>query len=244
VSALLAALPYAGATAGVLSFFIVVRGLGLALYRRTLGSRRDLTKRLNRIDLGVTLEYLATFFGPPKYATTSKNSGWAINLYEEKHATLSIVLNEELAVGAYSIAIQDRRFRFDVNPLTKQQFKVQLGRTKFEEIGIPNDGIRSTLGANFMSYGELHYTGRPGGYRYFYFGHSTSGAGQTEVPPNWSEGRFGSSGRPPEAERPSSEITRYRGRSTINTIIIMRSFDTDDQCSEIVEALELRDFRI
>ncbi len=90
-------------------------------FRRTLGSRRDETGKLNRLACGVTVDYVDSLFGPPPFRFSgpvdkaAQAPGVTLlseRIYRLKHAWLRVTAGFDGSVRAFSITVTDPRFRF------------------------------------------------------------------------------------------------------------------------------------
>jgi hypothetical protein len=164
-------------------------GRAASLYQRTLGSRRDLAKRLNQVATGVTTRYLEERFGAPAFVRTSRipmerlgekiGKPWLLTeqVYRTRHAWLQVLTDEHDAVVRFSITVTDPHFHFQIRDLTRYNLDVTLGRTRFSSVRHDPDGRSLWIGARRYHYSESFYFGNPGDYQRFVLSKSDAGVG-------------------------------------------------------------------
>jgi hypothetical protein len=118
-------LALAAAVVGVGGGVVWLYGRAASLYHRTLGSRRDLAKRLNQVAAGVTTRYLEERFGAPAFVRASRipmvrpdgtvGGPLTEQVYRTRHAWLQVLVDEQDAVVRFSITVTDPRFRFQMS---------------------------------------------------------------------------------------------------------------------------------
>ena len=107
------------------------------LYWRSIGSRKDYTRRFNQLATGVTIRYVEERFGAPAFVRDFDVCGvmkLTEQLYHTRHAWLQILTNEHDAVVRFSITVTDPRFHFHILHLTVGQLEAEIGRSHFSEI--------------------------------------------------------------------------------------------------------------
>lgn len=166
----------------------------LPLYRKTIGSRRDLARRLNQLAAGVTTRYVEERFGAPAFArelpqprTTLTGAplidpvteGVRELVYRERHAWLQTLINDQDAVLRFSITVTDRRFKFQIRDLAFGHMSAKLGRSHFADIRTSADpaGRALRIGAHNHEYAEAYWFGNPGNYQYFVLSKNDAGIG-------------------------------------------------------------------
>ncbi len=166
-------------------------------WRKTWGSRADLTRRIDHLAAGLPAAYVEKLFGIPilqqhDYPSGNSHSGVTQNLYFLEHCWLEVFLSApDGQVVGFTVVVTDPKFRFDTSLLTFGTVKVQLGRSKFSEIGSAGS-IRWITGAHIEQWAEMYYGANPGGYQHFCFANNDLGVGQ-RVPPRghgYVDGKF------------------------------------------------------
>jgi len=234
VHSFISALPYLGASAGVLSLAWAAFGGARSRYRHTLGSRRELTRRLNQLSCGASGDYVNFLLGVPKFH--SKLGLESRSVFILKHAIVMVQYGESATVQAFSICTTDRRFRFNTTVLSSGCLSVRLGRSHFTDAD-PGmlQGYYGFQGAARSLYAEIHYFGRPAAYQNYALSNTTSGvdsAGATETGVSIS----GASGAfvmdAPEYLRNKPQVTdaelyKFRRFAVVNTFAVVSARNSD-----------------
>jgi hypothetical protein len=206
------------------------------IYRRTVGSRQDLARRLNQLGAGVTARWVEERFGTPAFVRAlqwheGRRAGATIParelVYREKHAWLQVIVNEHDAVLRFSVTVTDPRFRFSTWSLTNYQLKVRLGRSSFAAIGARVPAGRSLrIGAHTREYAEAYWGANPGNYQWFVLSHNDVGTGAFDhsierpergfFPP---EGVLAPGGSPVASLEPFDQT--FRAKTVINTLTVL-----------------------
>jgi hypothetical protein len=213
------------------------------VYRRTIGSRRDLGRRLNQMGAGTTIRWVEDRFGTPAFSgvfasaeTPGKPAAPAAPLrqlvYRERHVWLQVLVNENDAVVRFSITVTDPRFSFEVFSLTNYQMKARIGRSRFADIHGPAEpqGRSLRIGAHNREYAEAYWFGNPGNYQWFVLSHNDAGTGafgfaiERDGPAHIREGVL-QIGEPGVRLRPfdpaAGYATRFRAATVINTLTVL-----------------------
>src|SRR5713226_7024485 len=175
----------AGIGGGIAGAYTALR----RLYRRTIGSRRDLARRLNQVAAGVTTDYVNARFGAPAF---SRAFQWPNRMngrgkpqtrelvYREKHAWLQTVVDQNDAVLRFSITVTDPRFKFQIRDLTFGHLSARLGSSRFAglECQWATQGRRLRIGAHNREYAEAYYCGNPGNYQTFVVSNNDAAPGE------------------------------------------------------------------
>ena len=181
-------LALAAAVVGIGGGVVWLYGRAASLYHRTLGSRRDLAKRLNQVAAGVTTRYIEERFGAPAFVRPSETPVQRTDMeltgvqateqvYRTRHAWLQVLTDEHDAVIRFSITVTDPRFHFQIRDLTVNQLDVKLGHTRFSGVQPNPDGRSLWVGARRHGYSESFYFGNPGNYQRFVLGKNDAGVG-------------------------------------------------------------------
>jgi hypothetical protein len=233
----------AAAVVGIGGGVVWVYRQAASLYHRTLGSRRDLAKRLNQVAAGVTTRYLEERFGAPAFVRTSgihtarPQRGFVQTterVYRTRHAWLQVLTDKHDAVVRFSITVTDPRFRFQIRDLTVNQFDVKLGHTRFSGIQPDPDGRSLWIGARRHGYSESFYFGNPGNYQHFVLSKNDAGVGtfgSSALPDDishvYQSGILEADrhGAPPPDTPPydpaAPYATEFRNETTINTLTVL-----------------------
>jgi len=132
--------------------------LTLRTWLRTIGSRRDLTRRLNALACGATYEYVADLLGQPAFrrplsemeeCTWRMKHGWVCGLVSDR------------SLLAFAITVTDPKFRFDCSILTFGQLPAILGLTTLGATPDP-ESAQVSVGARRFYMKQYHYFGNPG----------------------------------------------------------------------------------
>lgn len=151
--------------------------LTLRTWLRTIGSRRDLTRRLNALACGATYEYVVDLLGQPAFrrplsemeeCTWRMKHGWVCGL----------VRNRSLL--AFAITVTDPKFRFDCSILTFGQLPAILGLTTLGATPDP-ESAQVSVGARRFYMKQYHYFGNPGGYQRYLLAYNDLGTGDFNI---------------------------------------------------------------
>lgn len=144
--------------------------LGLLPWSR----RRRLARALRRLDVGLTLDAFGTTLDR-KPIRVARDGADLLHTFDCGDVEVVARTDPDQAVTEYTVVAVNPKFTPKVNltPNSGNPLVVQLGRTRFADAGTPN-AIGGFLGASDYGYNELHYHGRPGGYRYFRLGSNAS----------------------------------------------------------------------
>jgi hypothetical protein len=219
------------------------RGLA-AMYGRTVGSRRRLSKRLNQLAGGVTIRWVEDRLGGPAFVRefkTTHTASWLGHrelVYRNKHAWIQILADEHDAVVRFSVTVTDPKFRFQISDLTSGQLNAKLGRTSFSSVQTPLQplGRSRRVGAHNFEYAEAYWFGNPGNYQWYVFSYNDVGTGHFDM----TIGEHGTATfqdgilRPSNVTFPESDFqaeaeARFRAKTTINTLTVLGPGRADRQ---------------
>ena len=214
---------------------IVILGAARAQYRRTIGSRRELASKLNKLACGVNREYVDNLLGP---AAIRRSHQCAVDygkpardvtewIHRTDHAWVTVVTDDEVVI-AFSITAINPRFHFSTDTLTFGMYPVLLGRSTFTALGDYNSRLLA-IGSRLLDYGELHYAGNPGAYQHYYFSSNNQGVGNGAagpLPPGIDVGGTYADdpdGHPYAQSFPEDDqgFRRFRDRLIVNTLTIV-----------------------
>lgn len=218
-----------GSSTGIFLFAFGLWKGGTEYYRRTLGSRRDITKRFNKLACGVTDQYVHELFGAPIFQRDlGSELGFIERIYWTPHAWLVLWFSEQNSVQLISITVTDPCFQFKTAWLTIDQLKVTLGQSRFSHVTRDASGHSLRIAARKGEYAESYYFGNPGHYAFYILSYNMDGPGViaadaavSEGITLWQDGDFRSKDAPTSlvpSVRPNLEA--LRAGTTINTITI------------------------
>jgi hypothetical protein len=207
-------------------------------YRRTIGSRRDLTRRFNQLAAGVTTRWVEERLGAPAFtrgtdlAVAGRQAVTEL-IYRTRHAWVQVLTDRDDAVVRFSITVTDPRFRFKTRDLTHHHLDVKLGRSRFADVRVAfgdTKGCSLRVGAHNYEYSEAYYFGNPGNYQHYVLSNNDIGAGIFDASagggPQWcQEGvlRFKDPTRPelPVFDPKAAYAAKFRANTTINTLTVL-----------------------
>lgn len=155
------ALTLAAAIGLVWSVYVGTR----AIYRRTLGSRRDLTKRIDKLGVGLSQDAVEDLFGKPLLRKKNED-GSEVLTYLPKHAWVSVLLGDDGAISAFSVTTVDERFHYSTRHHTFGQMDVRLGASNFADAQefLRSHGANLGISPHRRDYRQIHYLANPGCY--------------------------------------------------------------------------------
>ncbi|MCI0687504.1 MAG: hypothetical protein L0Y54_09750, partial [Sporichthyaceae bacterium] len=222
------------AASAVALFLVAARKGAVALWRRTLGSRRDLVGQLDRLATGTTREYVEQLLGPPAFRRAvgaDPFPGFVECVYRTPHAWVHILYDEEHgSVGVLSLTVDDPRFGYPGDRWTAcQETKIIVGKSRFAELPKEAEGRRYYFGANRGHYAESHYRGNPGFYQTFVFAWNDAGVGEVPIAADFAEGTLAAhladtywTGE--DAAPDPQALALLRADTTINTLTVAAPF--------------------
>lgn len=233
-------LALAAAVVGVGGGVVWLYGRGLGWYRRSIGSRRDLARRLNQLAAGVTTRYVEERFGAPAFVRKSgvllgAKLGMTLveQVYRTKHAWLQVLSDPHGAVVRFSITVTDPQFRFQVGVLTGGQLQARLGHSRFSQVGsqLDPDGHSLWIGARRRGYSESYWFGNPGNYQRYVLSHNDAGTGEFSFAVEqqgigWHQDgflKFDPAPREglPEFDPAAQYAMEFRAMTTVNTLTVL-----------------------
>lgn len=127
-----------------------------------------LTYHLRRVEPGDNITRIAQALGPPR---SSRRQGEHVHhTFDLKIASvLAVTPHDQPTVIAYQVDRRSKYYRpkFNLTPRSGHPLIVRLGKTTYEQAAPPPMETDAMLGANWFTYQELHYQGRPGRYWYY-----------------------------------------------------------------------------
>lgn len=135
-------------------------------YTRTIGKRRELRRKLDRLATNVRVEYIAGILGEPAFRTQCRQ--WNETVWWLESAAVQVISRiSDGAVEQFSITCLDNRLRprFVLNNGSVEGLPVVLGKTKYCQLTPDPSSIRVEVGARRIFYREDYYFGNPGYYQ-------------------------------------------------------------------------------
>jgi len=228
--------------ASITAILVAAAGLyrwSMSWYRRTIGSRQDVTRRLNQLAAGVTTRWVEERLGAPAFVrgvdlgTVAGRQAMTELIYRTRHAWVQVLADRDGAVVRFSITVTDPRFGFKTRDLTLGHLAVKLGHSRFADIrtsfGEP-EGYGLRVGAHNYEYSEAYYFGNPGNYQHYVLSYNDCGAGIFDSSvgdgPQWCQDgvlKFNGPPRPghPEFDPKASYAAKFRANTVINTLTIL-----------------------
>lgn len=246
----------AGAVLGLAAAIVAIGGGLLGAYRgfavlygRTVGSRRRLSKRLNQLAAGVTLQWVEDRLGGPAFVREFRPLGSTGKLgprelmYRDRHAWVQVLADEHEAVIRFSITVTDPRFRFQISDLTFGHLTAKLGNTSFSgaRSRLEQQGRSLRIGAHNFEYAEAYWFGNPGNYQWYVLSHNDMGTGDFDFSvggrgQSWFQDGFlrSEDADSPEFDFLGEEAARFRAKTAINTLTVLGPWRTNFQAGESV----------
>ena len=136
-----------------------------AFWRRTWGSRRDLTRRIDKLGIGLSGDYVEELFGKPLLRSAGDDG--ETRTFLPRHAWVSVSLQGDGSVAAFSVTTVDPRFNYSTAKQTFGLIPIRVGRSTFEEamtIARGSAGEELIIGAHRCDYRQRHYLANLGAY--------------------------------------------------------------------------------
>jgi hypothetical protein len=173
-----------------------ISGLVRDAFMRTVGRRRDLTRRLGRLGCGAQLEFFNSVLGEPPTMRGPLDLGSSVAeppapgqldqcFWVFPQCYVQVFVDDHSTVRGYAVTTRSRRFapRFSFPPRVTRRhgvlrrkrgwdhlgFYVRLGRTRLADVAPPEHAptVVAWAAARSWNYAELHYLGNPGYYLTF-----------------------------------------------------------------------------
>jgi hypothetical protein len=216
------------------------------LYRRSIGSRRDLARRFCQLATGINTRYVEERFGAPAFADEfhfDLGSGAVIKLtsllYYTRHAWLQMLTNESDAVVRFSITVTDPRFRFQIRDVAFGNIEARLGHSHFSDVipSVPDGRSLQRTVQGRRHYSEAYRVGVIADYQLIVLSYNDAGTGTfgsieevSSIPLlTFGDGLLLTdpgldSTRNPELALGGSWTQQFRAQTVINTLTIFNSF--------------------
>lgn len=146
----------------VASIVAVLAGVDVAVatgrqrYAATIGSRKALTRKLDRLAVGTTEEFVDSLFGAPLRRSVQLE-GTKLT-FDCGHALVAVLLNEAGSVAAFGITVTDPKFTYSIDRLVLRGNGTELGLDRFSELPEPTGGAEFSVGKRDAWYFEEHMT--------------------------------------------------------------------------------------
>jgi len=213
-------LQLAGTIVGITAACYAGARLTLRTWLRTIGSRRDLTRRLNGLACGATYEYAIDLLGQPAFrrplpeveeCTWRMKHGWVCGLVREK------------SLLAFAITVTDPKFRFDCSILTFGQLPTVLGLTSLGATPDP-ESAEVSVGARRFYMRQYHYFGNPGGYQRYLLAYNDLGTGAVNFGPMGPRSYTTATAQTPQE---AAALVAARLNTTANTLGVFPPMSSD-----------------
>jgi hypothetical protein len=113
----------------IVAFLLTAAGGTVSAYRRTIGSRRDLRRRLDDLACGVTREHVERVLGPPTFRR-ARGDMWVERVYWKQHAWVQVFFDADDAVAVLSLTVVDPRFGYRADAWTVDATRIVVGRSR------------------------------------------------------------------------------------------------------------------
>ena len=185
-----------GTIVGALASVWAVGGVGLLLWRRTLGRRRRFTRALRRLGTNAQFDYFASQLESPP-AIREAHPEFARLVWVDRDFVVCAIVNPHGAVDGYSISSRRPRFRpsfsLPASGLRERRWigrvldhlpdryrslffrfhyppgRIRLCASRFSSVSDEPIHVAAWVGARSFQYEETHYYGNPGNYLNFVF---------------------------------------------------------------------------
>ncbi len=165
----------AGAITGAAGVLALIR----QWYRATVGRRRVLARKLERLAPTMHLPYFIQVLGEPQQRQPSEQGPQVVH-WATEDAYMKALADASGLVIRWSVTTRSRRFsptfyRGRTITTSGETLEVTLGRTRFSELSGRPLWIRGDLGARRFHYDEGYYFGNPGNYQPFVYSLNDAG---------------------------------------------------------------------
>jgi len=237
-------LSLAASVAAVLVFAVGVLRAGSAVWRRTLGARREATRRVSLLACGVGRRYVEQLLGAPAFHTEGRTIHEDIYVLTTGYVqTLSAI---DGTVLRYSITATHPRWRPRLGQEAVERrdgrFGIRLCKTRFADLAFAPEQLELSLGARLAWYQERYYYGNPGYYQQYIFSFSSAGTWKyiddqslnaaLEGVPGLILSGGGQSAPPVEDLLKQPELASFRARTRINTYTVVGPHDRGAELEE------------
>jgi len=218
----------------------VLAALGLAaliktIYRRTVGRRRDLYRRIARLGTNAQVSFFTSVLGQPPAIQRSRNEQFVEYVFVDQDYFVNVLADREQSVRLFSVTTRRRKFQPRLESAKEghanPRLEVRLGETTFAELGLsPDRAVGRGAGGRGFRYSEVFYLGNPGKYQTFVCSTGLGGAGAIEELPGSGDFDTGEilSERPAE-NHPGLKSFRASSRIEIFTVVAPSGIgDLDD----------------
>lgn len=204
-----------------------VVALARHMLRSTIGRRRVLARRLERLAPTMQLGYFVHVLGEPQQCRAS-DEGTRIAVWIMHDAYVQALADSSEMVTRWSVTTRTRRFcpvfyRGHTITTSGETLEVKLGTTTFAELPGRPQWIRGDVGARRFYYDEGYYFGNPGNYQAFAYSLNDAGYvnDNTLITLNMREQGLGASGDEEVQELMSrADVAAARANTAVNTITV------------------------
>ena len=199
----------------------------VAIYTRTIGSRKSISSKIDQLDLGITQEFVEQLLGQPKFRTAA--DGHCLTTFETKHALIATVYDSSLTVVAFGLTVTDRKYSYDTGRLKNITSSVKLGTPGYERLPRPSRAVFG-IGKRDAYYSESHWYAEAfgGGYshkiesRAIGGRHEISGESGSPIPPTGSTTNLDTAGGSKDVDKKAWDACIDWARSSFapNTLLV------------------------
>jgi hypothetical protein len=119
-------------------------------YMKCIGSRRELSRRLGKMAVGVALDYVKSLFGTPLMQRDTYNVAGSVDyIFMTDHAWIVVRIRGG-EVLAWSITVTDKWLKVNLRDLTFGLVKGKLGRSRFADVVEQPSGVRKRSARSAM----------------------------------------------------------------------------------------------
>lgn len=187
-------------------------------WMRRFGSRRELRRRLGKMAVGVTLDYVKSLFGTPLMQKDAYDVPGAVEyIFMTDHAWIVARIRGG-EVLAWSVTVTDKKFKMDFQDLTFGLVQGELGHSHFSDVVKEPSGFIEEVGSVSYCYAERKYFGRPAAYQSFVFMHNMEGIGSSKPSDNLSV-LASPPFMTPGSTQPLESLDATRKATTVNTFL-------------------------
>lgn len=203
-------------------------------YKTNIGYKNQLLSKIDKLSAGVNIGIFIEYFGAPTFKTKLDDT----NVYEyifldDKYYYIQALTDLDESVLAYSVTTRDKQFNPEITlPLSRAiiengkvigskdiSLKVELGKTRFVDLGKPNE-IISRLGAHDFYYSERYYYGNPGFYQTYYFTQNEMGYIRNIAPQDFNLEVDDLGEKKEDIKSTDKDVSDFRKNFIINTYTI------------------------
>lgn len=175
--------------------------LGRRAWDRTVGRRRAQAEILNQLACTISLDYLETLLGTPRYITHADGPAGPgtidERLYRLPGAWVAIQAEAD-SVYLFSLTITDSNMWHHVGAVSLGVADLRLGKDSFVHANNEYDGQELWMGARHCGYIRHYYHANPGGFQHYWLSYNGAGSGAIDMASGpYASGIYGQHGDTP-----------------------------------------------